>query len=54
MEDNSQYRQTIEQREFEMREVVKTLKDFSNDKKRVERDNERLKADIELLSGAQN
>jgi hypothetical protein len=46
MEDNSNYRQTIEQREFEMREVVKTLKEFSGDKKRVERENERLKDDL--------
>ena len=38
MEDNSNYRQTIEQREFEMREVVKTLEEFSGDKKRVERE----------------
>ena len=33
-----------------MREVVKTLKDFSNDKKRIERENERLRSDLELLS----
>lgn len=41
-------------REFEMREVVKTLKEFSEDKKRVERENERLKMDVQLLTGAQN
>jgi hypothetical protein len=37
-----------------MREVVKTLKQFAEDKKCVEKENERLKGDVILLSGAQN
>ena len=39
-DENYSIKETIDVREQEMREVVKTLKEFSNDKKRVERENE--------------
>ena len=45
-DENYQIKETIDIREQEMREVVKTLKEFSTDKKRVERENEQLKLDV--------
>ena len=45
-------KQINQKREQEMREVVKTLKQFAEDKKSVEKENERLKGDVILLSGA--
>ena len=51
-DENYQIKETIDVREQEMREVVKTLKEFSQDKKRVERENEQLKLDVQLLTGA--
>ena len=53
-DENYAIKETIDVREQEMREVVKTLKEFSNDKKRVERENEQLRLDVQLLTGAQN
>lgn len=51
-DENYKIKETIDVREQEMREVVKTLKEFSNEKKRVEKDNENLRMDVQLLTGA--
>lgn len=53
-DENFSIKETIDLREQEMREVVKTLKEFSQDKKKVEKENEKLKLDVKLLTGAQN
>eukprot|EP00352_Strombidinopsis_acuminata_P008935 CAMPEP_0176374026 /NCGR_PEP_ID=MMETSP0126-20121128/26456_1 /TAXON_ID=141414 ORGANISM="Strombidinopsis acuminatum, Strain SPMC142" /NCGR_SAMPLE_ID=MMETSP0126 /ASSEMBLY_ACC=CAM_ASM_000229 /LENGTH=57 /DNA_ID=CAMNT_0017734411 /DNA_START=381 /DNA_END=554 /DNA_ORIENTATION=+ len=44
----------IHKRENEMKEVVRTLKTFSEDKKRLEKENESLRIDYDQFVGHNN
>ena len=52
--DLQNYKTVIQKREQEMREIVKTLKQVSQDNKTLKLENERMEDDIQVLTGSQN